>query len=70
MSREPDLKAMVPYAHRWSVASLLRQEGIGFSGRSLRIAFPNRYLKSIKYAEIEQAIERLIAAAEKLRARK
>lgn len=58
---EPDLERL---------RILHREEGIGFSGRSLRISFPKRYLKPISYHEIEQAIGRLIAAAEKVGVRK
>ena len=47
--------------------TLLQQEGMGLSGRWLRISFPNNYLKALKYEEMEQALGRLIAVAEKVR---
>ena len=47
--------------------TLLRQEGMGLSDRWLRISLPHRYLKSLKYEEIEQAVGKLIAVAEKVR---
>src|SRR5688572_27811646 len=46
--------------------TLLQQEGMGLSGRWLRISFPRNYLKALKYEEIEQAVGRLIAVAEKV----
>ena len=48
--------------------TLLQQEGMGLSDRWLRISFPLTYLKALKYEEIEQAVGRLIAVAEKVRA--
>ena len=48
--------------------TFLRQEGMGLSDRWLRISLPQNYLKSLKYEEIEQAVERLITVAEKVRA--
>ena len=47
--------------------TLLQQEGMGLSNRWLRISFPQNYLKPLKYEEIEQAVGRLIAVAEKVR---
>jgi hypothetical protein len=49
--------------------TLLRPEGMGYSDRWLRICLPQNYLKALKYEEIEQAAGRLIAVAEKVRAK-